>query len=167
MVVVSGTSFGALRCHRTPARSLLPHLFLSILLDPSGHVAGQPRPAIPTPLLGIQSTERPDVAGVRPYVPRERSARPAGYTTRTATCSQVRPAGFKALVLCYRLYSYPSSPTCWATTIVQHPCYVKRLYGENNVVQAIWLYCLGCRILSIDSFSTVLWHRHCKVVLQQ
>jgi len=29
------------------------------------------------------------------------------------------------------------------------------------------LYCLGCRTLSTDSFSTVSWHWHCKVVLQQ
>jgi len=29
------------------------------------------------------------------------------------------------------------------------------------------LYCLGCRTLSIDSFSTVSWHWHCNVVLQQ
>jgi len=29
------------------------------------------------------------------------------------------------------------------------------------------LYCLGCHTLSIDSFSTVSWHWHCKVVLQQ
>jgi len=29
------------------------------------------------------------------------------------------------------------------------------------------LYCLGCRTLSIDSFSAVSWHWHCKVVLQQ
>ena len=29
------------------------------------------------------------------------------------------------------------------------------------------LYCLGCRTLSTDSFSTVSWHWYCKVVLQQ
>ena len=29
------------------------------------------------------------------------------------------------------------------------------------------LYCLGGRTLSTDSFSTVSWHWHCKVVLQQ
>ena len=29
------------------------------------------------------------------------------------------------------------------------------------------LYCLGCRTVSTDSFSTVSWHWHCKVVLQQ
>ena len=29
------------------------------------------------------------------------------------------------------------------------------------------LYCLGCCTLSIDSFSTVSWHWHCKVVPQQ
>jgi len=51
----------AVQRHLTPpaARS-----FLSIL-GPSGHVAGTPRLAIPTPLLGIQSTERPDIGGVR------------------------------------------------------------------------------------------------------
>jgi len=82
-------SFYAVAHHRTPACPNALVFIDSTPIRPSGRSA---LPVIPTPLLGIQSTERPDTGlpqRAARLVPRERSARSA-YTAWTATCKRRR-----------------------------------------------------------------------------